>query len=94
MSINEHIVRSVSPIIKEANERLNWWEKDYNEKAHVEITLTVGEVRALDLMLRLATCGRVRTPVKDGTRNGNDGIVCRKHKGHDGNHEGNGHEWS
>jgi hypothetical protein len=92
--VNEHVIRAIAPIIKEASERLNWREPDYNEQAHVEITLTVGEIRALDLLVRLATCGRARTPVNNGTRNGNDGVVCQKHKGHSGKHEGSSHEWA
>ena len=56
MNFNElrkRVIEKVEPVLVEATQRCNWWEVDYNEQAHVEITLTIAEVRALAVLKEL-----------------------------------------
>lgn len=45
--IRKKIFDAIEPLLWEAKQRCNWWEPDYNENAHVEITLTIADVRRL-----------------------------------------------
>lgn len=41
LSFCKRVIHNIEPVLFEATQRCNWWEADYNEQAHVEITLTI-----------------------------------------------------
>ena len=62
--LSKRVVDKIEPVLFEATQRCNWWEADYNEQAHVEITLTIADIRALAALKELCKTPQPRKPKK------------------------------
>lgn len=49
------LLEACKAVLEEAAQRCRFWEEDYNPDAHVEITLTVAECRAIQNSIKKAT---------------------------------------
>ncbi len=52
------LLEACKPVIREAKERADYMHDSWNEDAHVELTLTIKEIRAIHAAIALATKGR------------------------------------
>lgn len=66
LSFCKRVIDNIEPVLFEATQRCNWWETDYNEQAHVEITLTIADVRTLAVLKELCKKCLTRHKNKNG----------------------------
>ncbi len=58
MAASWSLLEACKPVIREAKEREDYMHDTWNEDAHVELTLTIKEIRAIHSAIALATKGR------------------------------------